>query len=183
MSERNGDWMQTYTGRQFWPLDPRPEDVHIEDIAHALAMLCRFGGHATAFYSVAQHSVLVSRIVSQEYALVGLLHDAAEAYIGDMIRPLKHGTKMYEYRRAEERVSGAIAERYDLPWDGLGMILGAAVTAADNVALATEARDVMGGQRAAPWGLRESPLHERIRPYGPETAERAFLARFKQLTG
>ena len=181
MSERNGDWMQTYTGRQFWPLDPRPEDVHIEDIAHALAMLCRFGGHATAFYSVAQHSVLVSRIVSQEYALIGLLHDAAEAYIGDMVRPLKHANQMHEYRRAEERISRAIAERYGLPWDGLGMILGTEVKAADDLALATEARDVMDGQRAGPWRPLPEPMHERIRPWGYETAERAFILRFSTL--
>lgn len=179
--KREGSWLQTYSGRMFWPLGPRPEDVHIEDIAHALSHLCRFGGHATEFYSVAQHSILVSRLVPYEYALAGLLHDAAEAYVGDMVRPLKEAGVLHEYRRIEERVSRAIAERFGLPWDGLGMILGAHVKHADNVALATEVRDVMGGQRIDSWESLPAPLYERLRPYGTETAKRAFLSRFNQL--
>lgn len=84
------DWMQTYTGRVFWPLEPRPEDVDIVDIAHALANLCRYGGHSKVFYSVAHHSVLVSQIVPPADALWGLMHDSAEAYVIDLIRPIKH---------------------------------------------------------------------------------------------
>lgn len=69
--DRRGDWIQTFTGRRFWPLDPRPEDVCIEDIAHALSLKCRFGGHCTRFYSVAEHSVHVSNYVPAEFALWG----------------------------------------------------------------------------------------------------------------
>jgi hypothetical protein len=76
---RRGDWMQTFTGRRFWPLDPRGEDVLIEDIAHALSLLTRYGGHCTRFYSVAEHSVLLARAATPENALWLLLHDASEA--------------------------------------------------------------------------------------------------------
>src|SRR5438128_12538670 len=83
-----GDWMQTYTGRAFYPLDPRLDDICIEDIAHALSMLCRYGGQCQEFYSVAEHSVLMSYAVNPQHALWALLHDATESYMGDLIRPL-----------------------------------------------------------------------------------------------
>ncbi len=81
---RRGDWIQVRSGRKFHPLDPRPEDVDINDIAHALSNLCRFTGHCTDFYSVAQHSVIASQIVPPASALAALLHDASEAYMGDI---------------------------------------------------------------------------------------------------
>jgi hypothetical protein len=87
--DRRGDWMQTFTGRAFYPLDPRPEDIDPVDIAHALSLICRYGGHSSRFYSVAEHCVLMSHAVAPEHALWALLHDATEAYLGDMIRPLK----------------------------------------------------------------------------------------------
>ncbi len=99
---RGGYSMQTFSRTMFYPLDPHPEDVHIVDIAHALANICRFGGHAKRFYSVAQHSVLVSRIVEPEDALHGLMHDAAEAYVGDVVRPIKHMPGMAAYHAAEQ---------------------------------------------------------------------------------
>src|SRR5690242_11754504 len=86
---RRGDWMQTYTGRRFWPLDPRVDDIDIGDIAHHLSLVCRFAGACREFYSVAQHCVGVSYVCDPKDALWGLLHDAAEAYVGDMVRPLK----------------------------------------------------------------------------------------------
>src|SRR4030043_1424578 len=87
--DRRGTWSQTYTGKKFWSLDPKPEEVDIKDIAHSLAFQCRFNGHTIPFYSIAQHSVLVSKIVPPEQALAGLFHDAAEAYTGDIVAPLK----------------------------------------------------------------------------------------------
>jgi len=112
MSDRKGDWIQTYTGKKFWPLDPRPEDVDIEDIAHALSMTCRFGGHCVKFYSVAEHSALVSAYVPPEYALEGLLHDATEAYLVDLSRPIKQF--MPAFIQAEKHLRKAIAERFGL---------------------------------------------------------------------
>lgn len=76
MTERIGDWIQTFTGRQFWPLDPQPDHIDIADIAHALAHDCRFGGHCRRFYSVAEHSVLLSRAVAPEFRLAALMHDS-----------------------------------------------------------------------------------------------------------
>ena len=86
---RVGDWIQTFSGGCFWPLDPRSSEVDIHDIAQSLAMTPRYRGHTVRFYSVAEHSVLVSRAVPPEYALWGLLHDAAEAYTADIPSPLK----------------------------------------------------------------------------------------------
>ena len=83
----------TYSGKPFFPMDPRPEEIRIEDIAHSLSMQCRFNGHTKWFYSVAQHcSIMAEAMMSDgyaEYAFEALMHDAAEAYIGDLIRPVK----------------------------------------------------------------------------------------------
>lgn len=87
---QDNSWIQTFSGRQFFPLEPRVEDVCIEDIAHGLSNLCRYAGHCECFYSVAQHCLLVSRVVPREHALRGLLHDASEAYLIDVPRPIKH---------------------------------------------------------------------------------------------
>lgn len=92
---RIGDWIKTVTGRKFYPLDPRFQEVNIEDVAHALSMKVRFNGHVQRYYSVAQHSVHVSRILERwhpkrrDLAMWGLLHDAAEAYLADIPRPMK----------------------------------------------------------------------------------------------
>jgi len=87
-------WIATYTGGRFYPLDPRPEDVCIADIAHSLSQICRFNGQTLQFYSVAQHSVLVSKLLGQGgpspiHEFMGLKHDAAEAYLCDLVRPIK----------------------------------------------------------------------------------------------
>lgn len=83
------NWTQTYTGKKFVLMNPDPEAVCIEDVAHSLAMQCRFNGHTTHFYSVAEHSWWVSHIVPPEFALQGLMHDASEAYISDIPKPFK----------------------------------------------------------------------------------------------
>lgn len=107
--------MQCWRGGIYWPLDPRADEVFIEDIAHHLAMICRFTGACDRFYSVAEHSVLVSKIVPPEMALLGLLHDATEAYLNDLNRPVKHDPEMVAYRRIEALNWLAIAERFGLP--------------------------------------------------------------------
>lgn len=117
--ERKGDWMQTFTGRQFWPMDPRPEDVCIEDIAHALSMICRYGGHTKKFYSVAEHSCRLAGYAERVRPntpllwLATLLHDASEAYLVDVPRPVK--PFLVGYREAERRVGVAVARALAVP--------------------------------------------------------------------
>jgi len=110
----NGDYIQTFTGRAFYPLDPRIEDVDIRDIAHALSNLCRFNGHSKRFYSVAEHSSNMARTLrrrgaSLEDQRLALLHDAAEAYLLDIPRPLKRLSIMAPYIEAELRIEATIA--------------------------------------------------------------------------
>lgn len=112
MRERIGNWMLSSQGNRIWPLDMRPEDVDIQDIAHALSNICRFGGHCREFYSVAQHSVLVAGRVSAENGLVALLHDAPEAYCGDVVRPLKQD--LVGFSDIESDIWLAIAEHFGL---------------------------------------------------------------------
>lgn len=185
---RRGDWMQTFSGGQFWPLDPRPSDIHLVDIANALARICRFGGHVTVpHYSVAQHSVLVVSIVDRQRSVTpsalrraALLHDAAEAYVGDVIRPLKHGGGPFdtdEMKMAEKRIEWAIGERF-----GVDLVnLPQSVKDADNIALATERRDVMA---PGPYwgGLPLQPQPERIAcGLGAEQALEVFMAMAREL--
>lgn len=108
--------IKTFTGLSVDPLDVRPDQIVIEDIAHALAQCNRFAGHVSAPISVAQHSVYVSLLVGSPttYALAGLLHDASEAYLGDVTYPLKRSKAMSAYRDAESRLQRRILERFGL---------------------------------------------------------------------
>jgi uncharacterized protein len=170
---RQGDWMQTFTGVQFWPLDPLPSEINIEDIAHSLANQCRFAGHVQRFYSVAQHSVLVSRIVPRQHALWGLLHDATEAYLVDLPRPVKRYSRLgEEYRGIEARLMQAICVRFDLPFEEPRC-----VKYADDVLLMTEKRDLMPNSPAK-WRETADPLPYPIVPWAPISAEEEFLATF-----
>src|SRR4051812_2148358 len=93
----------TYTGKHVNPFDLKPDDICIEDIAHALALCNRFAGHTKRPMSVAQHSVYVSRLCPN-YRLAGLLHDASEAYLGDVTKWVKSTHEFEAYREAEDRI-------------------------------------------------------------------------------
>lgn len=171
---RQGDWLQTFTGRCFWPLDPRPEDVSLEDIAHALSMKCRYAGHTKHFYSVAEHSVLVSRHVPAHDALWGLLHDAAEAYSADVPRPLKRF--LPDWKPMEARIMGAVAEHF-----GLQPGEPASVKWAD-LAITADERNALMNPCDQEWGELPRPLGVVIECLAPQAAKLAFLARFIELT-
>ena len=172
-----GDWMETVSGRKFHPFDPRPEDLDIEEIAHALSLVCRFGGQVNDFYSVAQHSVLVSQVCDPEDALAGLLHDAAEAYIGDMIRPLKWSGWFPNYDRVEKMIMAAVAERFGIPEQ-----MPASVKRADDILVVTERRDLRV-QSGLEWNVDARPLPYRIEPLFWRHAKIQFLDRFHELYG
>jgi len=178
---RKGDWLQTFSGIRFWPLDPRPEEICIEDIAHALAMQCRFAGHSKQFYSIAEHSVHVSYLCDPGDELWGLLHDASEAYLCDLPRPIKHLPVMGEYQAAEKRLQQAIAERY-----GLSSEMPGSVKLADNIMLSVEARELMA-PLDPDWDRWLIPTSDLGIVLGgtrsPAEAEAYFLARFRELNG
>ena len=172
-----GSWMQTYTGGAYWPLDPRPQDVRIDDIAHALSMICRYGGHCSQFYSVAEHSWHVSNMVPAEFALAGLLHDAAEAYLGDVIRPIKGS--LQNYREIEALNWEVIAKRFDLP-----VVLADEVHKVDNDMCVIESRALMHPSPIPDDDWRVNavvPDHVWLNYWSPADAKAAFLRRFKKL--
>lgn len=169
------DWIQTFTGKQFWPTEPRAQDVDIIDIAHALSMKCRYNGHCQRFYSVAEHSVIVSHFVPQGLALWGLLHDAAEAYLVDVPRPIK--PFLTNFKELEARVMVAICEHFDLP-----LAEPPEVKRIDTAVLADEMAQLMG-KPPADWLLPEPALGVTIHAFNPEAAKMLFLERFYFLTG
>lgn len=171
---RIGEAIQTYTGIEFYPLDPRPEDIKIADIAKALSQQCRFSGHCRQFYSVAEHCVRVSRVlVGYQHKLQGLLHDASEAYLVDLPRPIKdHSVMGTAYRDIEANLNCAIAERFGIPPS-----FDPEVIVADNRLLVTEARDLMKTPLVGKWPDAQ-PLPERIEPWLPAQAEREFLKEY-----
>jgi hypothetical protein len=169
-------WIQTYRGEAFFPLQPIEEDVYIEDIAHALSKLCRFGGHCEQFYSVAQHSVFVSNVCGSENALWGLLHDAAEAYIGDIITPIKQ--MLPEFKKIENGILSVIAKRYSLFYP-----MPAIIKHCDCRMLATEKRELM--KPGLVWEHLEGvePYQFTIIPLSQSAAEVEFMERWEELTG
>jgi hypothetical protein len=167
------NWMQTYTGKQFWPLNPIIEDINIEDIAHALSMQCRYGGHVRKFYSVAEHSVLVSENVPPKDALWGLLHDATEAYLVDVPRPVKR--QLSEYATIERNLMDAICLCFGLDYE-----MPDSVKAADNSILMDEREELMSTP-PADWGYNEPPLGIIMPCWPPCEAKINFLRRYARL--
>jgi 5'-deoxynucleotidase YfbR-like HD superfamily hydrolase len=168
-------WIQTFSGRKFHPLNPVIDAIVIQDIAHALSNQCRFSGHVKEFYSVAQHCVLVSYICDSHNALWGLLHDASEAYLVDVPRPVKRSGKFSAYLEFEKTMQDAICKRFDLhPEEPIDVKL------ADVKLLATEARDLMSPLHPE-WKSPINPLPFRIDPLPPKEAKKLFLERFDEL--
>lgn len=165
----------TSEGHYFDFLLPELSTVDINDIATGLSQLCRFNGQCSPFYSVAQHSLLVSLMVPAEHALVALLHDAAEAYVGDVTAPLKQ--LLPEYKTIEARVHNAIFKHF-----GLNPELPPCVKQADLKMLATEQRDLMP-PHADEWALIAgvTPSAIKISPMSAEAARGMFLNRFRKL--
>jgi hypothetical protein len=174
--ERRGDWVQTFTGRRAWPREPDAGVVCVEDVAHSLSLRCRYGGHCRPFYSVAEHCVRGAALVSAEARQEFLLHDAAEAYLADVPRPLKRAPEMRWYRVLERGWEEAIASALGLRREHAGE-----VRLADSVMLATERRDLMGPVLdGTDWGPLPEPAPWRIeRTWSSEEAEERFLARFE----
>jgi len=168
----------TQSGNYFDLLRPEESCFSIKDIAHGLSNLCRFTGHCREFYSVAQHSVLVSRILPIELKFAGLMHDAAEAFLGDVSSPLKH--LLPEYKKIEENVEKAIFDRFGVSWD---QVKSKEVKKADLILLATEKRDLMpitGYQWEILKGI--GPLDfMRIHPLPPEKAFNLFMEEYNKL--
>lgn len=171
---RNGDFMQTAHGRKFWPLDPRADEVFIDDIAHSLSLQCRYAGHCLRFYSVAEHCVLMARKLRWEgvdVALWALLHDAAEAYTVDVPRPLKR--HLVGYKEAEAKVMATIAERF-----GLSSEMPAVVHDADTRIVADELVNMV----PMPWHAKhDNPLCVELKYWSPEKAQEEFMATFDAL--
>lgn len=115
MSDRNPrePWIQTFTGRKFYPMHPDPVDVNIHDIAHALSLACRFNGHVRRFYSVAEHCLTMSYMVTPDAAIYAMLHDAPEAYLHDMAAPLKHLFPTFVH--SEALIFQAILQAFGIP--------------------------------------------------------------------
>lgn len=177
---RKGGWIQCFSGHPFWPLDPRPEDIRGEDIAHALAHQCRFAGHCETFYSVAEHCIRASFIVPEEDALWALLHDAPEAYLVDLPRPIKHSPGLAgSYQRIERNLMAMVCQVFDLPPEEPE-----SVKAADLQLLETEFRDLMDSHGDGPlYSVGVEPLEERIYPLPSAEVEGVFTRRLLELTG
>lgn len=172
MNEYGGHWITTYTGKKFHFLDPQPEEIDIVDIAHHLSLVCRFAGACREFYSVAEHSMRMAEIVPQEYRLHTLLHDASEAYLPDLPRPEK--AEIPRFKLIENIILEAIFQKF-VPIYQQGIV---EVKQADNILLATEARDLMANMDD--WAELPKPLEDRIKPISSRLAEVAFLCKFRR---
>lgn len=144
-------WIQTYTGKKVDVLKPSEIQFDIEDIAHALSNLCRFGGHCSRFYSVAEHSMNVAKLVPPEHELSALLHDASEAYLIDLPRPLKKNV-FPKYKTLEESVQIQLARYFNIPHPFPRSVL-----MADDILLSTEKRDLMKTKNSHEWESLPEP--------------------------
>lgn len=170
-------WIQTYTGRAFWPLQPRAADVNIVDIAHALGMLCRYNRMPKFFYSVAEHCCHVSDLVGEPFKLSGLMHDAPEAYspFGDVARPAK--IQLPIVKPVETAIWDAIVERYELPPEPLE------VKCIDVNICVDEKLQLFGPPPLVDHSMPTDlpALGVIIEGWSPERAKQEFLRRFEKL--
>jgi hypothetical protein len=177
---RNGSFIVTYTGEKFYPLDPKQEEFHVEDIAHSLSNCCRYTGHVSEFYSIAEHSVRASNLVAPGFEFDALMHDASEAYLIDVPRPLKQLPAFEQYLTIEDSLMFMIAEHFKFNWP-----MSPEVKAIDDEMLLREWRSLMP--------IDESMLSDKffqdvvafdcpvLETWTPREAEERFLERFAEL--
>jgi hypothetical protein len=176
-----GPYLQTISGRWVNPFDPDPAQLDAGDIAGALSKLCRFGGHCKTFYSVAQHSVIVSKLVEQrggdaEDAFAALMHDATEAYLGDMPHPLKHRSPLgAAFREAEDHLERVLQEHFRIKPDV------PEIKRVDRALLATERRTFTADAWTWPELEGVEPLDLELTAWHPTEAETKFRRRYAEL--
>lgn len=158
-------------------MNPTVDDIDILDAAHSLSNLCRFTGHCTSFYSVAQHSVLVSYLC-KNYPLWGLLHDFSECMTGDCNTILKYSLGMKGFRQIEHRIMNVVCTKFNLVQPEP-----AEVKFADRRILLAEKRDLLEPNDVEWQGFDDvEPYPFKIEPWSPAEAKTRFLARFYELT-
>lgn len=161
MAEHNWEpWIESASGKHYHFLGPQQDEIDIEDIAMALANKCRFSGH-TQFYSVAEHSVCVAYRLPPNLRLAGLLHDAAEAYLGDIPSPLKQ--VLPEFQAIEKINEAAIEEKFGIK---LNLFERVAIKKADSQALYTEAYYLLPS-KAKDWGMFQEGVWEHEPEFKP----------------
>jgi hypothetical protein len=182
-SADRGPYQQLYSGKPFYLLDPKPEDIDIKDIAWSLSNIRRYNGHSLKPYTVAQHSVMVATLVAPHIAFEALFHDAEEAYGGDMTRPVKLALEEIAPRVVETLfwpIRRAISVKFNL---GLNSsYVRGEIKKADNIVLATERRDLMADTGETDWGPLPDPLPTRIIPLDSRAAFELFMGTFDTLS-
>lgn len=177
---RPGCWIQTFTGKQFYILDPQPDDIEILDIAHSLSMTCRYNGHCLRFYSVAEHSVLLASYTQHVLqrgtrdVMRALLHDACEAYVGDLPKPIKRSMPGIEER--ENAVERVIMQKF-----GLEIAKPDWLDEIDHRIWFDEKTALMVPRNDWSFEGETQPLGVVIQSWDPHTAEGIFLNAFRQL--
>lgn len=170
-------WIETYTGKQLYFLNPKEDQIDIEDIANALANECRFGGHTRSFYSVAEHSILVATLCKKENQLAGLLHDASEAYLRDIASPIKQ--YLSNYKELEHTLMVVIASKFGFSWP-----LDQEIKVADTMALKCEARQLLPSKGESWVHLYPTKEETNVKLHcmPPHIAKEAFMKAFNALT-
>lgn len=168
----------TYTGKRVWPFDLKPKDIDPLDIAAALSNICRYNGHVSGFISVAQHSCLVHDYAPKELKKQALLHDATEAYCGDMVAPLKHLDSLAEYREIEDNIWVVVAERFNLPQQ-----LDEQVKELDVAIRSAEIRDLKNGIGSLNTSANEkiADRFAMVDPWSPKKAKKQMITRMQKL--
>jgi hypothetical protein len=161
-------WMETLSGIRFYPLEAEVDKFSIKDIAHALSNICRWGGHTSYHFSVAQHAYIMSHLVSPENAMEALMHDATEAYLGDIPTPIKR--LFPEYLDIEDKLAKKLAVKYKYTYP-----YPTQVYKYDTVMKRVEHDVLLLG--------KESPSRIKIERLSQEEAERLFLTRYNELKG
>lgn len=189
-SEPRGGWVLTHTKVKMYPLDPNWRMINLQDIAHALSNTCRFSGQCKRFYSVAEHCLHVSMHVPRNMAAIALLHDASEAYLTDVPRPIKGHFYLalsereggLPYRHYEDQMLRVIMESLlGAPWDTFIGGLPVEVRKADDRMLTTEYLDMMNGELTAALSQFKPYAGYRFGYFTPEDVKQQFLNRARQL--
>ena len=164
-------WIQTYTGKKIFPLIPNKDEIDIIDIANSLGKICRYNGHTLKFYSVAEHSVYISQNVSKKNAMWGLMHDAAEAYLGDIPSPIKR--HLNDFKQYEENLLKCIADKFNLYWP-----IPKEVKEIDRLILHDESNQIMESKPQSWSQITSLPLGIKIFGLDWQQAIELFLVRY-----